>query len=463
VVGGGISGLAAALRVSTELPDAEVLLLEASPIIGGKLRVADVGGVQVDVGAEALLAARPEGVGLIRELGLDGELITPLTTAAQLRVGGARHPLPARTMFGIPADLDSARASGALTEGALDRIAAEPAADPMAPLADDVAVGELVRARLGNEVVDRLVEPLLGGVYAGRADELSMRATMPSLASRLERDGGSLVAAARSVTDVGTRGPASGPMFASLSGGMGTLPAAVARTGRFAVRTSTTVRGMRRVPGGFELVCGAVPDEETMLADAVVVATPASKAALLLRDIAPHASTDLSGIDSASVAIVTLALRDVRLPSGSGLLIGTREGFAVKAVTLSSQKWPMASDGLTFLRASLGRAGEAQVLQREDAELIALVRHELRALIEVDAEPVDALVTRWGGGLPQYAVGHVAAVGRIRSAVEQVPGLAVCGAAYNGVGIPACIASGQAAAADVVAFLTTSAGDQGGQ
>jgi protoporphyrinogen/coproporphyrinogen III oxidase len=219
------------------------------------------------------------------------------------------------------------------------------------------------------------------------------------------------------------------------------------------VRTSTTVRALRRTPDGFELVCGPVPEPELVQADAVIVATPAAKAALLLREAAPSAAAELAGIDTASVAIVTLAYRDVALPAGSGLLVGAREGFGVKGVTLSSQKWPLQTDGITLLRASVGRAGEAQILQREDDDLVALVRHELRALIGVDAQPLDSHVMRWGGGLPQYGVGHVDRVARIRTAVAEVAGLAVCGASYDGVGIPACIASAGKAVDQVLAGL----------
>ena len=145
------------------------------------------------------------------------------------------------------------------------------------------------------------------------------------------------------------------------------------------------------------------------------------------------------------MAIVSFAFDGVDLPAGSGLLVGAGERFAMKAVTLSSQKWPIESGGLTLLRASVGRAGEPHALQLDDAELTALVRRELRPLLGITAEPVDSLVTRWGGGLPQYAVGHVERVARIRAAVAGVPGLGVCGAAFDGVGIPACIASARAA------------------
>ncbi len=446
VVGGGISGLTAAWALAAA--GESVVVLESAGSVGGKLQVADVAGVRVDVGAEAMLARRPEGVALLGALGLVP--IAPLTTSAQLRAGGALHPLPARTMLGIPTDLAAVRASGALTEHALGRIAAEPTLVPLPPLAQDVTVGSVVRSRLGNEVADRLVEPLLGGVYAGRADELSLFATMPALAAQLST-GGSLIAAAQGVT--ASTAPSTGPVFASLAGGLGGLPLALTSSGWFDVRTGVTVRAIRRTASGFALDCGAVPDNETIEASGVVVATPPAKAARLLRSVAPAAAAELGGVESASVAIVTLAYRDAVLPPGSGLLVGAREGLAVKGVTLSSQKWPLDTGGLIVLRASLGRAGDAQVLQREDAELVQLARHDLAALLRITADPVDELVTRWGGGLPQYAVGHVEMVVRVRAAVAEVPGLAVCGAAYDGVGIPACIASAHAAAASVLIGL----------
>jgi oxygen-dependent protoporphyrinogen oxidase len=447
VVGGGISGLSAAWHIAERAADAEVVVLEAAGAVGGKLRVASVAGVPVDVGAEAMLARRPEGVELVKAVGLGDALIEPLTSSAAVYAGGACHPLPARTMLGVPGDVGALRSSGVLSESAVSTVDSEPSRPPLAPLLDDVTVGPLVRSRLGGEVVDRLVEPLLGGVYAGRADQLSLRATMPLLAAQL-REGGSLVRAAAAVSGGGS---AAGPVFASLAGGLGRLPIALAESGRFAVRTGVTVRAMRRTPTGFALDCGPVPRPELVEAEAVVVATPPGKAARLLRDVAPAAATGLSTVDTASMAIITLAYRDVTPPAGSGLLVGSREGYRVKAVTLSSQKWPITRDGLTILRASIGRVDETADLQRDDAELIALVRHELPALIGVDAEPVDALATRWGGGLPQYAVGHLDKVAGIRAAVAAVPGLAVCGATYDGVGIPACIASGGQAAERVLA------------
>ena len=455
IVGGGIAGLTAALAVRSHLPDAEIIVLEGSAQAGGKLRVDSVAGIPVDVGAEAILTLRPEGTRLVSAVGLEDEVISPLTTAAGVLVGGSMHPLPPRTMFGVPSDLESTRASGVLSPQALQRVAGEPDLPGLAPLENDIAVGALVRSRLGDEVLDRLVEPLLGGVYAGHADQLSLRATMPMLAAKLA-EGGSLVYAAAAAA-----GPAPAPdaparpVFASLRGGVGRLAERLATCGLFEVRTSTMARSIRRTPTGFAVECGAVPESTELQADVVIVATPPTKAAKLLAEVSAAAAAELAAIETASVAITTLAYRDrdLSLPAGSGLLVGAREGLTIKATTFSSQKWPMPTDGLSVLRASVGRAGETEALQRDDADLIKLVRHELRPLIGTDAEPVDALVTRWGGGLPQYAVGHVERVARIRAAVAAVPGLAVCGATYDGVGIPACIASAYAAAGQVLAAL----------
>ena len=219
VVGGGVAGLSAAARISRARPDAEVVLLEGADRVGGKLRRVQVAGAWVDVGAEAMLARRPEGVQAAIEAGLEPDLISPLTTAALLRSRGANHRLPARTLIGVPADVEAVRASGALSAAAVAAIEAEPAGGPYPPLTEDISVGDLVGRRFGDEVVDRLVDPLLGGVYAGRARQLSLQATIPALASRLAA-GGSLLAAAGAAVGA----PASGPVFTSLAGGLARLP-----------------------------------------------------------------------------------------------------------------------------------------------------------------------------------------------------------------------------------------------
>ena len=457
VVGGGIAGLSAAFRLRQLHPDAEVLLLEAADRVGGKLRRVQVAGAWVDVGAEAMLVRRPEGIATVTALGLADEVIHPLTTAALLRNRAANRPLPPRTLMGVPTDLDAVRP--VLSAATLDRIATEPARGPYPPLAEDVAVGELVAERFGSEVVDRLVDPLLGGVYAGHARRISLRAAVPGLAGRLTAEGGSLLESARAVVAAGAREASDRPVFASLTGGLARLAETLAERGGFTVRCGATVRGIERLDGGFALRVGPTPAAERLTADAVVVATPAGKAATLLAGVAPAAAAELARIETASMAIVTLAFQlplAQPLPAGSGILIPDVEGLASKAMTFSSQKWPGVGGaaGVLLLRASLGRAGEQVTLQRPDEELVGVVRRELAELTGLAAEPVDRHVQRWGGGLPQYAVGHPDRVRRIRAAVSAVPGLAVCGASYDGVGIPACIASAQLAAEQVSTALS---------
>jgi oxygen-dependent protoporphyrinogen oxidase len=456
VIGAGIAGLSAALAVSQEAPPGtRVVLVDGASKVGGKLRVSPVGGLPVDEGAESFLARQKEALELARAVGLGRELVHPVTTEAAVAIDGVRHRLPARTVLGVPGDRGALRRSGLLTEAGLAAIGADKA-EP-APLGDP-AVGQYVGRRLGREIVDRLVDPLLGGVYAGRADGLSLRATMPALAAALDRDGGKLISAARSVVDAAP--PDAGPVFAALDGGLGKLPEAVARASGAEVRLRLPVRRIERTSGGFRLVGGPVPDPMMIAADAVVVAAPAGKAAGLLEGLAPWAAHELAAMEYASVGIVTLAFPTSALAglTGSGLLVPTVEGGgAVKAVTYSSRKWRhLAGHDVAIVRASVGRHREARVLHRDDTELVRLVLGQLAALAGIRAAPVAHRVTRWGGALPQYAPGHLERVRRIRADVSRVPGLAVCGAAFDGVGIPASIRSGYAAAAQVVEHLRES-------
>ncbi|HEX6755554.1 MAG TPA: protoporphyrinogen oxidase [Mycobacteriales bacterium] len=452
VVGGGIAGLAAAFALSREAPPGtRVTVVDGASRVGGKLRVAQLGEVLVDEGAETFLARVPEGVELVRAAGLGDDLVHPLTTQAAVVVGGVPRPLPPRTVLGVPADRAALRRAGVLTEAGLEAVGAD-RPEP-APLGDP-AVGEYVGRRLGREVVERLVDPLLGGVYAGRADGLSLRATMPALAASLDAGGGRLVTAAKRVVDAAP--PDAGPVFAGVSGGLGLLPEAVARASGADVRLRLPIRRVERTPGGFRLVGGPVPDPVTLVADAVVVALPASKAAGLLGELSPWAAHELAAVEYASIGIVTLAYPAAAAAAlrGSGLLVPAAEGRAVKAVTYSSAKWAhLAGRDVAIVRASVGRHGEARVLQREDAELLRLVAGEVAALTGIRGAPIAGRVCRWGGALPQYAPGHLERVRRIRADVARVPGLAVCGAAYDGVGVPACVRSGYTAAAEVVARL----------
>ena len=467
VVGGGIAGLTAAYRLRTLRPDVSVTVLEASPLLGGSLRVAEVGGVAVDVGAEAVLHRRPEATGLAREVGLGDDLVHPATTTAHLWNRGRLVRMP-RTLMGVPTDLralDGVLSAGGAARAALDAVL------PATELGDeDVSVGRLVEERLGGEVVDRLVEPLLGGVYAGHAREISARAAVPQVVALLSRDR-ALSRAARDALPPADQ-PLAAPVFAGVRGGVGRLPAAVAAAVTEAggtVRTGAAVRDLVRRPGGgWHLVVGSAHDPELLQADAVVLATPARATARLLSDVAPAAALTLARLEYASVAIVTLAVRAGDLPpvAGSGFLVPPVDGHSIKASTFSFAKWSWvreagqvgalpADEDVLLLRCSLGRHREEQVLQRSDEELAALAVADLGSAIGTTVHPVDVHVQRWGGALPQYAVGHLDRVASVRREVGRVPGLAVCGSAYDGVGVPACIASAELAVAEVLLGLDT--------
>ena len=461
VVGGGIAGVAAAAAVRRQRPDVAVTVLEGSPEVGGKLALREVAGISVDVGAEAMLNRRPEGVELARSSGLADLLVHPATIAANLWTRGRVLPMP-RTLMGVPTDARALAESGVISKAGLARAALD-AVLPATRLDDrDVSIGWLVEERFGREVVDRLVEPLLGGVYAGHAREISARAAVPQVVALLDRDR-SMMRAAAAATSQSGQGP-DAPVFAGLVGGMGQLPAAVAAASGTVVRTDATVRDVARAAGGgWNLVVGSTHDPEVVHADAVVLATPAKPTSRLLSDVVPDAALELARIEYASMAVVTLAFRAREFPAteGSGFLVPPVDGRTVKAATYSFAKWDWVreagrgadGDDLLVMRASIGRHREEAVLQVDDAELVELALHDLADAIGLCVRPVDSHVHRWGGGLPQYAVGHLDRVRNIRSAVARVPGLAVCGAAYDGLGIPACIASAELAATQVLGSL----------
>lgn len=476
VVGAGIAGLAAAASLKREANHLRVTVLEGSPSIGGKLALVEVAGITVDAGAESMLNRRPEATGLARCSGLTDLLVHPAATSASLWSRGGMHPMP-RTLMGVPTDARALAESGVISKHGLARAALD-AVLPATRLDDrDVSVGWLIEERFGKEVVDRLVEPLLGGVYAGHAREISARAAVPQVVALLERDRSMLRSAAAA-----TRATSDVPVFAGLVGGIGQLPAAVAGSVDIDVRTSATVRDLaRRTDGGWNLVVGSTRDAEIVQADAVVLATPARPTARLLSDVVPDAALELARIEYASMAVVTMAFRARDFPdtSGSGFLVPPVDGRDIKAATYSSAKWDWVRDAgrgtgrgadprsgrgaeggadagsyrgsghgedVLVIRCSIGRHREEKVLQVDDEELLRLALDDLSAAIGLSVLPVDWHVQRWGGGLPQYTVGHLDRVRRVRSAIGRAAGLAVCGAAYDGLGIPACIASADLAA-----------------
>jgi oxygen-dependent protoporphyrinogen oxidase len=455
VVGGGISGLAAAYRLRVLLgPAAEIVLIERAQRLGGALRTVELGGLPFDLGAETFLVRRPEAVDLVAELGLHQQLVQPTRVAPTVRAEGRTVALPTRTVMGLPGA--AADVAGLLSAAGLARVVREATLPLRWEVGQDAAVGPLLRQRAGDELVDRLVDPLLGGVYAGRADTLGLRATLPAVATALDRGAGSLLAAARAALPHG--GPSTAAVFGTLRGGLTTLVDALAGAAVVHPRLGMIAQRLQRRPSGWRLTLANASRREELDADAVLLAVPPPALRRLLADPLPAASAAAGQVDVASCAVVGLALPAVAaraLPSSSGVLVAASEALSVKAFTFSGRKWAHArSDEVLLIRASLGRHGETLILQREDAELVEIVRADLAALTGVTAAPVDAVVARWGGGLPQYAPGHLDIVSTLEREVAGSAGLAVAGAALHGVGVPACIATAEAAARRLAGYLT---------
>ncbi|MDO3700437.1 protoporphyrinogen oxidase [Micromonospora sp. C28SCA-DRY-2] len=456
VVGGGIAGLAAAVQLRDRAPaGTEITVYEQSGTLGGKLRTGELAGQPVEFGAESFLMRDPAGgesaaVALVRRLGLADRIVHPTVGRAALALHGELRPIPGGTLVGVPGDLATVT-TVARPDAAADRDEGRPLLGPDS----DISVGALVRSRFGDEVVDRLVDPMLGGVYAGRADDLSLVTTMPALA-RAARVEHTLVGAVRAAQAAAPRAPGA-PVFGTLTGGLGTLVEAAARVSGATLRHNAAVRELHPTPAGWRLTVGPTRDAEQVEVDAVVLAVPARPAARLLAGPAPELADTVGGLDYASVALVTLALPEPELPELSGFLVPSTEGLLIKASTFFTTKWGhlRRPDGLALVRASVGRYGEEAALQRPDEDLAATVHRELSAVLGVALPaPVAGHVQRWGGALPQYTPGHTDRVATARAALRaDHPTLALAGAAYDGVGIPVCVTSGATAANEIITAL----------
>ncbi|MGJ7904978.1 protoporphyrinogen oxidase [Actinopolyspora sp. H202] len=464
VIGGGIAGMTAAHRLRKLLGEhAEIVVFDQAERTGGKLYTARLADRGYDLGAEAFLARRPEVPRLAAELGLDEELVHPGSASATVRAGGGSRSLPAGMLMGVPA---SGRAvNGVLSESGVRAVEREESLEPLRLSGGDASVGALLRERLGSEAVERLVEPLLGGVYGGSADALGLRATMPALANALDAGAESLTAAVNAAMPEppppGTERP---PVFGAFRQGYDTLLDELRKHSRASFELGRPVRALRPLARGWSLSIGSAPNPRTLEVDAVVLAVPAPAARKLLAEPVPDAADRFGRLQLASMAVIGLALPShVELPTASGVLIARGERhadgtpFAAKAFTFSSRKWPHLRGGEKELlvRASVGRGDPAE-LRPDDDELLRRVRADLAELTGVTATPTQHRVVRWGGGLPQYGVGHSEIVAGIEDAVSRTPRLAVAGAALHGVGVPACVGTGESAAAAIAEQLAAS-------
>ncbi len=464
VVGGGITGLVAALRL--DQAGIDVTLIEPGRL-GGKLQTSIVAGRPIDESADNFLLRVPWGAALCHDLELDGELTSPSQRTAHVWTDGTRHFLPQGHLLGIPTDLDALAACGLMSPEGLARVAQdlELPADPADPFVagDDVAIGPYLRRRLGDEIVDHLIDPLVGGINAGDTADLSLAAVVPQLDAAARSGDPSVIRSCQAQKAASTV-PAEAPIFATPVGGMarivdailGLIPAVDIRQG-VAAEGIELVGGEGGAPTGARV---ALSDGSVVETEAVVVACQAFAAAPLLAGIAPDVAATLAAIDCASVSMATvvLAAADVAAPlDASGCLVPRDQGTLMTAVSYGTSKWahwrdPERDD--VILRASAGRSNDHRHLDLDEADLTEAMLRDLDRVLGLRGAPTEVRVGRWERSLPQYAPGHLDRVAAMEAALDGLP-IVLAGAAYRGLGVPACINQGEQAAARLGATWPT--------
>ena len=441
VVGGGIAGLAAAFEVCEE---AEVTVYEPGRL-GGKLHTSEFGGLPVDEGPDAFLTRTPAAVDLTVSVGLGDDLVAPAAGRTLVHFAGRLHPLPSGLVLGVPTDIAALAMSRLLGPLGAARAAWDIVA-PSTPVGDDESVRNLVAARFGRRVADRLVEPLLGSIHAAPTAQLSAKATAPSLLTTA-RSSRSLLVGLRSQAPPTTS--SNTPVFLAPRAGMASLVEALVAKLRGA--------GVTFVSQGVRTICqpnrgAGLLDVDGEPYDGAVLAVAAPEAARILGE---HAPRRLGSVDFTDVVVATVCVSrsSVGLPDDvNGVLVAPGSGMLMTACSFGSNKWPHWSSGSDqmVLRISAGRHGDSRTVKLSDDEIVETLIADLSAAIQRPLAATQWRLSRWPGAFPFYRVGHLGWVDKVRSDLARtLPQVALAGSSYNGAGIPACVASGRGAARQV--------------
>ena len=462
VVGGGIAGLAAAHRLvevsNAKSLDIDVTLLEASARLGGSIATERVGDFLVEAGPDSFITEKPWALRLCERIGLGSRLVS--TQAAHQKIfivqSGKLVQLPEGFFLLAPTRLWPFLQTPLFSWPGKLRMAMELLL-PRGEVKEDESLGSFVRRRFGLEALERVAQPLVGGIYASDPDQLSLNSTMPRF-KEMERNQRSVIYAMWSAQRerANRREAGSGArwsLFVTLSGGMQELVATIAqRLSQGAVRLNSPAKDINRNTDNiWRVTIGA---NEIIDADAVILAAPAFRAGQLLESIAADAAADLKNISYASTATVSVAYRREdfpRPPDSFGFVVPVLEKRKIMACTFSSLKYPgRAPDSCVLMRAFVGGSLQPELFSDDDQTMEKNVRDELADLLGVTAQPLLTRIWRHPNSMPQYHVGHDARVARIETALQQFPTLALAGSAYHGVGISDCVRTGEEAAEKVL-------------
>ena len=476
IIGGGISGLAAAYQLARQRLELEVVMFEASDSWGGKIKTVRTGGFVIEGGPDTFLASKPWGVRLCKDLGLEDELqgTNPSQKNTYVLNQQALKPLPDGLTMMIPTRFGPMIKTSLLSWPQKARMGLDFLLPP-AHMNGDESLGNFVSRRLGRSAYEALIEPLMSGIYAGDGDQLSLNATFPYLRD-LEMKHGGLVKGAlatrRKMKRSGHKAPGTRSAFLTPRTGLAALvEALVDELGKLGVKMclESPVAGLSEVPEEAKFLSRAhyqinLANGESIPANGIILAIPAPQSSSIMRDLAPELAHELSQIEYASTATVSLAFRESDLPrplDGYGYIIPRREGRKALACTWTSTKFPhRAPQGTALLRVFIGRAGQEADLPSEEGQLIEIAREELRLTMGITAEPLLSRAFFWPEAMPQYNMGHPERLARIEQQLELLEGVVLAGAGYRGIGIPDCIHSGELAAERVLKVFVEPAGDR---
>lgn len=449
IVGGGITGLTAAYYLQKEIArqslPLDFTLLEASNRLGGKVQTDVHNGFVMEKGPDSFLARKVSAVELVKDLGMENQLVRNRTGQSYILHRNRLHPIPEGAVMGVPTRLLPFVRSGLFSPAGKVRAAFDLIL-PRSKMAGDQSVGHFFRRRLGNEAVDHLIEPLLSGIYAGDIDKLSLMSTFPQF-YKLEKAHRSLILAMKQSRKSSTRKEKPKGQFLTLKNGLQSMVEAIeSELPRQSVMKSVALQSIEKDGEGYRL---RLSDGRHLHTDAVILAVPGPIASKVLKT--SSASHTLADAAPTSVATVVLAYSktSVRLEhEGTGFVVPRKENYTITACTWTHKKWPHTTpDGKALIRCYVGRAGDDSIVDQSDDAIITSVLHDLKRISDISGDPEFYRITRWKDAMPQYTVGHRSRVEKLKRHLDtHFPGIVLAGAAYEGIGIPDCIRQGKTAA-----------------
>ncbi|MFZ5825968.1 MAG: protoporphyrinogen oxidase [Bacillota bacterium] len=460
IAGAGITGLSAAYHILKKAKaagkDPQIIIVEKEKRLGGKTQTEVVDGMVIEEGPDSVIAFKPWAVQLAKELGLETVGTNPKVKTTYIMHHGTMEPLPVGMQIMIPTEVWPFLKTRLLSPLGKLRAGLEPIM-PVRKSDEDESIGSFVGRRFGQEVLENVAGPLMGGIYGGDFHAVSMKATFPRFL-QMEREGGSLLLQGWRNKENKPKGP-TGSAFVTVKGGLSQLVnELISRMdGQVRFITGVSLTGLVPGPEGKGYVAG-LDNGERIEADAVVLALPAYVAASLVKEYQPDVASELNAIPYHNSVVAAMAFdrKDIDHPlDASGFLVPAREPTVVTACTWVSTKWPHATpDDKVLIRCFIGRGNESKDWTKEpDQTIINLARKELEKIMGLKAEPFLTRVFKWPRAMPQYRVGHLDRMNRVDKLMQQTPGLYVAGAAFRGVGLPDCIREGMQAADKAAAHL----------